>query len=102
MGFENFPEELKKLPQWVVHKNKLPHNPKTGDYAKANDPTTWADFETAVKATEQFDGIGFEFNNCGVVGVDLDHVIDDSGNFVQGAEWAKDVVLSLNSYTAKE
>ena len=60
----NIPEELKKLPQWVCRKEKIPFNPVTGKPAKAGQPTTWARFENAVNAFQGggYDGIGFEFN----------------------------------------
>jgi putative DNA primase/helicase len=43
-----------------------------------------------------YDDIGFEFNNNGIVGIDLDHVIADDGSL--SAE-AVDIVAMLNSYT---
>ena len=56
--YELIPEELKKLPNWVVWKakpdpkshsgvSKIPINPKTGGQAQSNNPETWTDFETA-------------------------------------------------------
>src|ERR1035441_7016730 len=66
---ENVPEELKALPNWVCYRleerygqpkpTKVPYNPSTGDKAKANDPSTWTDYETCVSAVErgEFDGI---------------------------------------------
>ncbi len=50
-NIDNIPEELRALPQWVVHRKKVPYNPHTGDYAKAGQPDTWTDFATAVHAT---------------------------------------------------
>ena len=61
--YENIPEELKQLPQWVCHRNKIPFNPATGKAAKAGQSETWEGFEDAVKASNNYDGIGFEFNN---------------------------------------
>ena len=94
----NIPEELKKLPQRVCRKKKIPFNPVTGVPAKAGQPATWASFEDAVNAYENggYDGIGFEFNKNGVVGIDLDHVITDDGSL--SAE-AVEIVAILNSYT---
>ena len=63
-------EELKKLPHWVCWKaeqgengklRKVPINPITGGGAMSNTPSTWTDFETAVKASEQYSGVGFMF-----------------------------------------
>jgi putative DNA primase/helicase len=96
--FKNIPEELKKLHQWVCRKEKIPFNPVTGAPAKAGQPDTWASFEDCVNALDDggYDGIGFEFNNNGIVGIDLDHVIADDGSlFAEAVE----IVAMLNSYT---
>jgi putative DNA primase/helicase len=96
--FMNIPEELKLLPQWVCRKEKIPFNPVTRTPAKAGQPTTWASFEECVNALDGggYDGIGFEFNNNGIVGIDLDHVIADNGSL---SEEAVEVVAMLDSYT---
>lgn len=91
---ENLPEELKKVKQWVcwIGADKIPRNPYNGFNAKSNDSDTWADFETAVQACDDygFDGIGFMFAPP-YFGVDLDHCIDKS-DFCD--EW----VETLGSY----
>src|ERR1035441_9154445 len=58
----NVPDELKTLPNWVCYRlesrhgqpkpTKIPYSPTTSDHAKANDPSTWTDFETCVAAVE--------------------------------------------------
>ncbi len=74
--YSNIPEELQALPQRVVHLAKVPHNPRTGSRAKAGQPDTWADFTTAIQATD-YDGIGFEFQKeNGLIGIDLGTVRD--------------------------
>ncbi|NLJ95511.1 MAG: DNA primase, partial [Clostridiales bacterium] len=80
--FMNIPEELKQLPQWVCRKRKIPFNPVTGAPAKAGQPKTWSKFKVAMNALDGggYDGIGFEFNNNGIVGIDLDHVIAENGS----------------------
>ena len=92
---ENIPAELKKLKQWVcwVGADKIPKNPYTGQNAKSNNPDTWGDFETAVKAcdTYGFDGLGMMFAN-GYFGVDLDHCIDN-------VDFCDEFVETLQSYT---
>jgi len=94
--YENIPEELKQLPQWVCYRNKLPFNPVTGAPAKAGQPDTWARFDDTVKAVGNYDGIGFEFNNNGIMGIDLDKVIaEDSTVSAEAAE----IVAMLDSYT---
>ncbi len=104
--YKHIPESLKQLKQWVCFKleynekkgkyDKIPKDPKTGYNAKANDPATWSDFQTAVKAVSKygFDGIGIEFAN-GIFGVDLDGVVKD-GKLTPEAE---DIIKTLDSYT---
>jgi len=73
MAYELIPDELKALKQWGLYKrewqeakqkyNKFPKSAIDGGDAKSNDPTTWVDFETALKALDEFklDGLGFFF-----------------------------------------
>lgn len=101
---ENIPQELRALPQWVVHIKKKPLIPGTvnqkGEFAGAvaGEPSTWRPFDQALAALNGggYDGLGFEFHNNGIVGVDLDHVVEPDGSLKQ---WAVDVVGLLNSYT---
>lgn len=93
--------------QWVCFKlewnadkskhDKVPYNPVTGYKAKANDSTTWTDYETAAAAVQRgaYDGIGFEFAN-GIFGVDLDHVVNIDGTLTAEAQ---DIIDTLDSYT---
>lgn len=82
--YENIPQNLRKLQQWVCWRaeerngkiSKVPINPKTGGYAMSNNPATWTDFDTAVKVSENFSGIGFMLGN-GIFGVDLDDMDDE-------------------------
>lgn len=104
--YKNIPESLKKLNQWVCFKleynkkkgkyDKIPKDPKTGYNAKANDPATWSDYQTAVNAVSKygFDGIGIEFAN-GIFGVDLDNVVKDG----ELTPEAQDIIKTLDSYT---
>ena len=94
--YKNIPEELKQLPQWVCHRNKIPFNPLTGAPAKAGQPDTWARFEDAVKVVGNYDGVGFEFNNNGIVGIDLDKVIAEDGAV---STEAAEIVAMMDSYT---
>lgn len=90
----NIPQELKSLKQWVcwVGADKIPRNPYTGGYAKADDSTTWGEFDVACKATDKyhFDGLGFMFGN-GYFGVDLDHCVDN-------VDFCDEFVETLGSY----
>lgn len=98
-SFDNIPRELKARPQWVVRKGKIPINPLTGQNAKAGDPSTWAPFQAAVDAARSggYDGIGFEFDNNGLVGIDLDTVRDPNTGEV--ATEATEIIQALASYT---
>ena len=96
----NIPTELRSLPQWVNRRGKIPYTPGTDRQAKAGMSETWGTFKQAVRACQSggFDGIGFEFaDNGGIVGIDLDHVVDKDTNEVKG--WALDIVSKLRSYT---
>lgn len=102
--YTSIPASLKSLKQWVCYRlepnekkgkpDKIPYNPRTGYKAKANDPSTWADYETAANAAGGYDGIGIEFAN-GIFGVDLDHVIENGELTAQ----AQDIIKTLDSYT---
>jgi len=99
---ENIPSELKELNQWVncgVDPNnyKIPYNPKTLKRAKAGILSTWGTFEQALDRVEtgKAKGIGFEFDNNGYYGIDLD------GVFVDGVltPEAEKIVNFMDSYT---
>lgn len=103
--FENIPDEIKSLSQFVNWKaetragklTKVPHKPG-GGYAKSNDPLTWSTFEACQHSAKKFDGIGivltgddpfngFDFDKCRCPVADLiDPVIEQH-------------VKKLNSYT---
>lgn len=100
MSFNNIPQELKDLKQWVCWKgvlndkgklSKIPINAKTGGGAMSNNPETWTDYETALAAAEKFkyNGIGFMFSN-GYFGVDLDNCSE---------ELKDEFIKVLDSYT---
>ena len=82
--YEKIPEELRRLPQWVnfilTEKagkpgklNKQPINPRTGEFARSNDPGTWASFDEALANLPNAAGLGFMFAaDHAYFGVDLD------------------------------
>lgn len=109
--YKGIPEELKVLNHWICYKlvpktdkngnpynDKVPKNPNTGGNAASNDPSTWADFNTAAAAVSKYnlDGIGFQFRGSGYIGIDIDHCIREDGSL---SDMAQDVVTVLNSYT---
>lgn len=88
------PAELKALRQWVCwqavpdptrpdHPRKTPVNPMTGGGAMSNNPDTWADYDTAVRESKKYTGIGFMFAN-GYFGVDIDNVEDAIEDYQNG------------------
>lgn len=96
------PAELAVLSQWVCwgapgKSRKCPYDPRSGYPAKAGQPRTWAPLVNALEAVEagRFEGVGFEFNAGGIVGVDFDHCIKDGRLDPWAAAW----VERLNSYT---
>ncbi|MBD5430970.1 MAG: DNA primase [Lactobacillus sp.] len=109
--YHAIPEELKKLKQWgLFHlkwveerkKNtKIPIDPNTGGAGKSNDPNTWSDFETALKALEEIDradGLAFYFAN-GYVGLDIDHIKDDIADWHQGDNSNDNLVIKFKELT---
>ena len=111
--YENIPNELKSCPNWICwqavpqprpddpdHIGKIPINPHTGGNAQSNNPDTWSDFGTAVKASEQFTGIGFMFGNSPYFGVDIDKVEQEIREFLDGGGGiVTEFIHALQSYT---
>lgn len=112
--YEKIPEELKKLPCWICWKavpdptshngiKKVPITPMTGGLASSTDPATWTDFDTAVKASERFSGIGFVFDGkSGYFGVDVDDIGDCIGELLNTGNTdniAGEFITALKSYT---
>lgn len=97
---ENFPEELKALPQWVVHKRKVPYNANNMKCASSTDSSTWSDFHTSLSACEQYnmDGIGFVFyEGQGYIGIDVDTCIAPSTSKI--SEGGLKIIDMFDSYT---
>ncbi len=110
--YEKIPNELKALHCWICWKGipddksgklrKIPINAIDGTAAKSNDPSTWTDFDTAVKASRDFSGIGFVFDGkSGYFGVDLDGIGDSLEHFRSGimGNIADEFINTLQSYT---
>ena len=96
-NYKTIPEELRNLKQWGLfhlkyvperHKNtKIPLNAYDGTLGKSNDPSTWAEFDTALRALDKFDnadGLAFYFAN-GYVGLDIDNINNDLQDYLAGA-----------------
>lgn len=89
VNFVNIPDALKQSASFCVWKlekrsgrpTKVPYNPRTGAMAKTNDPSTFADFNTAMKsyAIGGWDGIGYRVSE-GIGAIDIDHCIREDGS----------------------
>ena len=89
VNFVNIPQELKQNASFCVWryekrngtKTKVPYNPKTREMARVNDPSTFADFGTAMKAYALggWDGIGYRVSE-GIGAIDIDHCIREDGS----------------------
>lgn len=109
--YEKIPDELKNCPQWVCWKSepdpkshsgirKIPINARTGGQAMSNNPETWSDFQTAVRASRNYSGIGFMFSGSGYFGVDLDDCFPEIEGYLRGEKnFVSDFVDGLGSYT---
>jgi primase-polymerase (primpol)-like protein len=63
---------LRKYEERDGSKTKIPYNPKTGNKAQSNNPSTWTDFDFANEKSINYDGIGFMFAD-GICGIDIDN-----------------------------
>ena len=108
--FEKIPAELKAVPNWVCWRllpdaergkpRKVPYDPRSGKAAASNDPSTWCDFDTAVSAAGDYNGVGFMFGNSPYFGVDIDGVADELPRYMEGEPGLlSDFVDALQSYT---
>ena len=87
--FDNIPEPLRCLDQWVLWRyeerdGKQTKVPRTrhGGFAKSNDPSTWASFTEVRTAYERggYDGVGLCLApGDGIVGIDLDKCLGEDG-----------------------
>ena len=90
-----FPKELTDLSQWVrFAANKVPLT-LTGGFARVNDSSTWSTYNAA-KDSPVGAGIGFVFNDNDIIGIDLDHAIEDGVM----KPWARAFIQAVNpTYT---
>ena len=100
--FENIPQEMRNLRQWVVilEDSKVPLNPCTGSPASSSSPDTWGTFEQAVTAVKagDADNIGFVFDDNGIVGIDIDTGFDEDGLLSMESV---DILGKCQSYTER-
>ena len=105
--YSNIPAALKQHPNWVTWgirdaPMKAPFDPNgllsgRPSPAKAGVRETWGSYHAAVECVRRglAQGIGYEFDGR-VVGVDLDHVLDECGVLLPQA---REIVDKLASYT---
>jgi hypothetical protein len=106
---QEVPGCLRERAQWVCWKyierngrqTKCPVSPTTGGLADSTDCSTWAAFEQAIAACQQFGdlaGVGFVFTpDDPFCGIDLDGCIDPATG--QLKPWGREMVTRLASYT---
>jgi hypothetical protein len=109
----NIPAYLRDREQWVCWKResnekgqttKKPYQALAPDHhASCDAPETWASALEAVAAyltpANAFDGIGYQLTDGEkMVGVDIDHCIDESGALNAAS---REIVETLNSYTER-
>lgn len=79
--FEAMPADLRTRPRWVTWRGqKVPYDPsRPSSKASVTDPATWGSFAQAEAAYCEGgrDGVGHVLAGDGVVGIDLDHVVDN-------------------------
>lgn len=102
MMYDNIPEELKCLNQWVCANDcsKVPMQATRPYPASSTNPATWSSFEEAVDAVKAgyYDYIGFVFNDNGIVGIDIDDGFDEDGIL---SDLAHDIISKCQSYTER-
>ncbi len=106
---ELIPDELRRIPQWVVWRpdlregkwTKVPYDAKRPrKRAKSTDPKSWTSIEKAVEHHSQntTSGIGFVFTaEDPYVGVDLDKCRDPNSGVID--DRARKIISQLDSYT---
>ena len=103
MNYDNIPEELKQLNQWVCASsdNKVPMKSFALEAASSTNPTTWSDFKTATEAVNNkyYDYVGFVFADNGYVGIDIDDGFDSEFGLI--SPLAADIISKCKSYTEK-
>jgi hypothetical protein len=100
--YENIPNELKELPQWVctIGDSKVPMKAFENGTASSTNPQTWSTFEVANESVSKgyYDYCGFVFADNGYVGIDIDDGYDEDGFL---SPLAAEIIGKCNSYTER-
>ena len=109
MQYDRIPQHLKDHARFCVwayrsrdgKRTKIPYDPCTGRKARSNDPTTFTSFQNARAALDRRPG-GYSGLGIGMfgdlVGVDIDHCVDESGEL---SPLAREIVDKLGSYAER-
>ena len=100
---ENIPQELCQSASWIVWREvtrgnqitKVPYNPRTGQRAETDDPTTWGTLAEAAQAFKggSYSGVGF-VRTGDYVFVDIDGCVDpETGEITP--PWARKIIAAL-------
>lgn len=99
MNFNNLPDEMRSLPNWACYRTytnkegkrkKVIISPQSGNFAKSNEPNTWANFETAKNYCRRYRYSGLTFAlTGGIVFIDIDHAIDKTTGEILSSEAKK-------------
>lgn len=94
--YDNFPMEIKQYPNWLVRKGKVPYSPLTGE--QANKPVHCSSYSVAMSkvCNGEYDGLGFQFEGTPYTGIDIDHCINEKGEW---SELALQAFIDFSSYT---
>lgn len=100
--YENIPNELRELPQWVCTSgdSKIPMIATAYSTASSTNPNTWCCFDHAIGSVKagNYDYLGFVFADNGYVGIDIDDAYDEDGLM---SPLAADIIGKCESYTEK-
>lgn len=103
------PEEMRHYRQWIVWRyedrsapkpTKVPYSARTGRPASVNDPATWCDFDTAVRAalSGEYSGLGFVLTEGDpFTFIDLDDTEGDGALFARHQE----IFNTIDSYAER-
>lgn len=96
------PKELRETKTWVNvwQYTKIPMRTDCRQAASSTNPESWGTFENAVRnvVNEVYDGIGYMFTDCGIVGIDVDVGFDSDG-FLTPVSC--EILTRCHSYTEK-
>jgi hypothetical protein len=101
-NYDNIPDELRKLPQWVCtwEGSKVPMKAWESEAASSIDPLTWSNFDIALESVNNgyYSYCGFVFADNGYVGIDIDDGYDEDGLM---SSISADIIGKCHSYTEK-